>query len=169
MRSQPKLRPLTESTFFADGLSSRTPVEGTVARRQLRLDDHLYRGIAGDDYAGSFPFPVTRKVLERGQERFNIFCSVCHDRAGTGHGVVVQRGYRQPPTLHNDCLRMAPPGYVFDIITRGVGAMPAYGAMVPAEDRWAIVAYLRALLLSQNASLEDASPEERTRLEGEGQ
>jgi mono/diheme cytochrome c family protein len=168
MRNQPRQGPLTATTFFADGLSSRPPVEGTIARGQLRLDDHLYRGLVGDEPAETFPFPATRAVLERGRERFDIFCAVCHDRAGTGHGMIVQRGYREPPTFHNDCLREAPPGFIFDLVTRGFGAMPAYGAMVSAEDRWAIVAYIRALQLSQNAPLEVAPLEERERLELEG-
>jgi len=168
MRTQPRHGPLTPSSFFADGLSSRPPIEGTIARGRLRLDDHLYRGLSKQEYADRLPFPLTRALLERGQERFNIFCAVCHDRAGTGRGMIVQRGYREPPTLHNDCLRAAPPGFIFDVITRGFGAMPAYEAMVPAEDRWAIVAYIRALQLSQHAPLEDAPPEERERLEREG-
>jgi hypothetical protein len=167
MADQPKRRPLQASQFFADGRSSRLPVAGTVAQGELRLDDHLYRGIVGAEFADSFPFPVTRVVMERGQERFNIFCSPCHDRTGYGHGMIVGRGYTNPPSYHIERLRRARPGYIFDVITRGFGAMPEHQDQIPAHDRWAIVAYVRALQESQDAHPEDISPQELRRLEAQ--
>jgi mono/diheme cytochrome c family protein len=165
MRSQPRQGPLTASGFFADGLSARPPVEGTIARGQLQLDEVLYRGREGQALAATFPFPVTRAVLDRGRERYDVFCAPCHDRAGTGRGMIVERGYRAPPSLHVDRLRDAPPGHFFDVITRGFGAMPAHAAQVTVRDRWAITAYIRALQLSQHATLSEAPPGERRRLE----
>ena len=165
MSQQPKRRPLEPSRFFADGQSSRSPVEGTIARGQLRLDDHLYRGMEKGEFADAFPFPVTREILTRGRERFNIFCSPCHDRTGYGHGMIVQRGFTSPPSYHIERLRRAKPGYFFDVITRGFGAMPDYPDQIPVRDRWAIVAYLRVLQESQNARPEDIPPEQLRQLE----
>ena len=118
--------------------------------------------------AETFPSPVTRQVLERGQERYNIFCAPCHDRVGNGEGMVVRRGFRPPPSFHMDRLRTVPPGYFFEVITNGFGTMANYAAEVPARDRWAIVAYIRALQLSQQARLVDVPAEERHRLPGAG-
>ena len=115
-------------------------------------------------YVKAFPFPITRQVLDRGQDRYNIFCTPCHDRVGTGQGMVVRRGYRRPPSFHVDRLREAPVGYIFDVITNGFGAMPDYASQIPPQDRWSIIAYLRALQLSQEASLADVPPQERDRL-----
>ncbi|HVR85355.1 MAG TPA: cytochrome c [Planctomycetota bacterium] len=167
MSEQPHRRPLQPSRFFVDGQSSRPLVAGTVAQGQLRLDDHLYRGIVGKEFVETFPFPITGVVLERGRERFNIFCSPCHDRTGDGHGTVVGRGYVVPPSYHLERLRRAAPGYFFDVITNGFGAMPDYKDQVPVRDRWAIVAYLRALQASQNARPEDVPLETLLRLEAE--
>ena len=166
MFDQSKTRPLSESRFFADGRSARPAIEDTVARGQLRSDSLLETGkIAGAD-ATLFPFPVTRAVLDRGQERFNIFCSPCHGRTGEGDGMIVQRGFKPPPSFHIDRLRQAPAGHVFDVITNGFGSMYPYASRVPAEDRWAIVAYIRALQLSRHATVSDVPPAERARLEG---
>jgi hypothetical protein len=112
---------------------------------------------------------IDRELLERGRERFEIFCSPCHDRVGGGNGMVVQRGFRRPSSFHIERLRESPPGYFFDVITNGYGSMSSYATMVPVDDRWAIIAYIRALQLSQNATLDDVPPEERTTLETQGQ
>jgi mono/diheme cytochrome c family protein len=165
MSEQPKRKPLQESRFFADGQSSRPPVPGTIAQGGLQLDDHLYQGTVAGEFADTFPFPVTREVIVRGRERFDIFCSPCHDRTGYGHGAVVGRGFAAPPSYHIERLRRAKPGYFFDVITRGFGAMPDYRDQIPVRDRWAIVAYLRALQESQNARPEDVPPEELRRLQ----
>jgi hypothetical protein len=166
MHDQPKLQPLEASAFFDDGRASRPLLAGTVARGQLRDDDHLYLGKIGDKPVTTFPFPVTRAILERGQERYNIYCSPCHDRSGNGLGVIVQRGFRRPPSFHIDRLREAEAGYFYDVITNGFGAMPDYSLQVEPEDRWAIVAYLRVLQRSERGTLADVPPEERARLEG---
>jgi mono/diheme cytochrome c family protein len=166
MHNQPKVEPYEESDFFPDGMGSRPLPAGTVARGLLREDAALYTGLDAQGRAvASFPLPVTRQLLRRGQERFNIYCSPCHDRAGTGRGMIVQRGYKQPSSYHIDRLRQAPPGYFYDVMTRGFGVMPSYAAQVAPEDRWAIVAYIRALQLSQDASLAALTQEERARLQ----
>jgi mono/diheme cytochrome c family protein len=165
MSDQPKRKPLAESRFFVNGQSSRPPVPGTIAQGQLRLDDHLYRGTVAGEFAETFPFRVSADVMKRGRERFDIFCSPCHDRSGYGHGMVVGRGYSVPPSYHIERLRRARPGYFFDVITRGFGAMPDYKDQIPVRDRWAIVAYIRALQESQNARPEDIPPDELRRLE----
>jgi hypothetical protein len=169
MHNQPKYIPLRSSEFFPDGRSARQPVPGTVARGQLREDALFYTGKSGKDFAGQVPFPVTMAVLERGQERYNIYCAPCHSRTGTGFGIVVQRGYRRPVSFHDPRLRGAPPGYFFDVMTRGFGAMPDYAAQVAPRDRWAIAAYIRALQLSQHAPLEDLPPVQREQLGKEPQ
>ena len=166
MHDQPKYEPLEASQFFADGRSARPLVPDTVARGQLKPDEHLYSGKSGDAHVTTFPFPVTRQVLERGKERYIIFCSPCHDRVGSGQGMVVRRGYTRPNSFHTDRLRQAPPGYFFDAITNGFGVMPAYAAQVSVRDRWAIIGYIRALQLSQRAALSDVPPEERAKLQG---
>ncbi len=154
MADQPRVKPLAKGTFFEDGRSARPLVPGTVPRGQLDADR----------VTSTFPFPITSEVLARGQERFNIFCAPCHDRVGTGQGMVVQRGFRSPPSYHTDRLRRAPVGHFFDVITNGFGAMPDYAIQVPPRDRWAIVAYIRALQLSQNSTLADVPPTERQQL-----
>lgn len=171
MHDQPKYIPLRSSDFFPDGRSARAPVEGTVARGQLREDVHLYTGMIAGKPAETFPFPVTREVLDRGRERFNAICAPCHSRLGDGNGIIVLRGYRRPESFHTDRLRKAAVGYYFDVMTRGFGAMPDYAPQLTPQDRWAIAAYIRALQLSQAATLEDVPAEERRRLEqtrGEG-
>jgi mono/diheme cytochrome c family protein len=168
MHDQPKYEPYERSTFFADQRSARPLVEGTVARGQLRNDERLYSGKSGAVFAAEFPLPVTAAVLRRGQDRYAIYCTPCHGALGYGDGMVVRRGYRQPATFHQDRLRQQPPGYYYDVITNGFGAMPDYAAQVPVVDRWAIVAYLRVLQLSQNATLADVPESERGRLQKRG-
>lgn len=165
MHDQPKLEPLEASEFFPDGRASRAQVAGTVARGELRLDPHLYTGKIDGQLATTFPFEVTEEVLLRGRERFDIFCSVCHDRAGYGEGMAVKRGMKRPPSLHIERLRESPPGYFFDVITNGFGAMYDLSDRIDYADRWAIVAYVRALQLSQNATLDDVASNARADLE----
>ncbi|HUK18997.1 MAG TPA: cytochrome c [Bryobacteraceae bacterium] len=165
MQDQPKYLPLRPSDFFGDGRSERPLIEGTVARGHLDDDAALYTGKGPDGkFVNTFPFPVTKEVLERGQQRFNIYCSPCHDRLGMGDGKIVRRGYRHPPSYHIDRLRQVPNGYIYDVITNGFGAMPDYAAQVQPRDRWAIVAYIRALQLSQNAPLSDVPDNARPQL-----
>ena len=151
MHVQPKSLPLRQSDFYEDGRGSRTPPEGTVARGQLREDTYLYSGMINGKPGEAMPFPATRGVLERGRERFDIYCTPCHSRLGDGNGMVVQRGFRRPPSLHDPRLRQAPLGHFFDVMSNGFGVMPDYAAQVNARDRWAIAAYIRALQFSQNA------------------
>jgi mono/diheme cytochrome c family protein len=155
MHNQPKYRPLRATTFFADGASARPLVEGTVARGTLQEDAAFFTGKVGTALVRELPFAVDEALLSRGQERFNIYCTPCHDFTGSGHGMVVQRGYRQPPSFHDARLRNVEAGYFFDIMTNGFGAMPDYRMQLTARDRWAVVAYIRALQLSQHAATTD--------------
>jgi mono/diheme cytochrome c family protein len=182
MQDQPKAKPYRSSSFFKDGLSSRAPVEGTVARGWLRADTELFTGkkskplaaaspasgpvattptanasaaqvaAAYPDDVDKFPFPITQEILDRGQQRFQIFCSVCHGMTGNADGMIVRRGFRKPPSYHEPRLREAPVGHFFDVVTNGWGAMPSYASQVPVQDRWAIAAYIRALQFSQAAA-----------------
>lgn len=152
MHIQPYYRPLAKSDFFADGRSARNPVEGAVARGDLRDDTYLYTGKVNGNLGDSMPFPVTGKVLDRGRERFNVYCTPCHGRVGDGNGFIPTRGLRRPPSYHIDRLRKVPLAYFFDVITNGFGVMPDYSAQIPPRDRWAIAAYVRTLQLSQNAT-----------------
>lgn len=163
MYDQPKIKPLAESDFFEDRRGARPLVEGTVARGHLNADDRLYTGKVEGKLSATFPFTMARADLERGRERYDIFCSACHDRAGEGNGIVVQRGFPRPPSLHSTRLREIPPGHLFDVITHGFGQMPAYAVQVETKDRWRIAAYLRALQLSQHATL-DAVPGDKKAL-----
>ena len=156
MHVQPKQNPLSPSDFYADRRSARPLVEGTVARGQLHEDTYFYTGRIGDNPGDVMPFPVTKEVLERGRERFNIYCAPCHSRTGDGNGFIPSRGFtRMPPSYHIPRLQKAPLGYFFDVMTNGFGIMPDYASQVSAEDRWKIVAYIRALQLSQNATMKD--------------
>src|SRR5919109_4587459 len=166
MADHPRYKPLARSEFFNDERSARPLVEGTVARGQLESDEHFYTGKVNGKLVDRFPFPVTRAVLARGQERFNIFCSPCHDRIGNGQGMIVRRGYRAPPSYHIDRLRQAPVGHFFQVMTNGFGAMPDYAQQISREDRWAIVAYIRALQLSQHARPTDVPDQQRQQLLG---
>jgi mono/diheme cytochrome c family protein len=155
MHNQPKYRGLRPSTFFANGSSARPLVEGTVARGTLQEDDAFFTGKVEKVDVKEVQISVDDHVLDRGQERFNIYCTPCHDRTGSGNGMIVQRGYRQPPSFHIDRLRQADAGHFFDVMTNGFGAMPDYKVQITPRDRWAIVAYIRALQLSQHATPAD--------------
>jgi hypothetical protein len=159
MADQPRYKPYQESGFFTDGTSARPLPEGAIPQ-----------GFERSKPSATFPFPVTMDILKRGEERYNIFCTPCHDHLGTGQGIAARRGFREwPPSFHIDRLRMAPPGHFFDVITNGFGVMPSYAYQIPARDRWAIVAYVRALQLSFNAMPSDVPPDELTKLEKEKQ
>jgi hypothetical protein len=161
MHDQPKIKVYGESDFFGDRRGMRPVPEGTVARGLLQDDDLLYTGKGPDGKPiDEFPFQVTKAVLERGHERFNIYCSPCHGRTGFGNGMIVQRGYKTPPSFHDDRMRQLPVGYYYDVMTNGFGAMPDYRAQVAPEDRWAIASYIRALQYSQHATVDDV-PEAR--------
>jgi mono/diheme cytochrome c family protein len=158
MQNQPYYRPLRESDFYADKRSARPIIAGTVARGHLNADTYFYTGKLGSNDGDYMPFPVTAEVMARGQQRFNIYCAPCHSELGDGNGMIVQRGYKRPPSYNTDRLRKAPIGYFFDVMTNGFGAMPDYAGQVPAQDRWAIAAYIRALQLSQHATEADVPP-----------
>lgn len=161
MQDQPRYKPYREAAFFNDKLTTRPPVEGTVARGNLREDAHLYTGKTegvtatpgpGNEFAGfaaTFPFPVTQEVLHRGQERYGIVCANCHGPLGDGNGMIARRGFPGVKTYHDDRLRNAPVGYIFDVITNGFGKMPALEPQITVKDRWAIVAYVKALQASR--------------------
>jgi cytochrome c553 len=155
MQNQPYQRPLVESDFYADKRAARPLVEGTVARGDQRADTYFYTGKIGKDDGNYMPFPLTAALMQRGQQRYNIYCSPCHGEAGDGNGMIVQRGLKHPPSYHNERLRKAPIGYFFDVMTNGFGAMLDYSQQVKPDDRWAIAAYIRALQLSQGATAAD--------------
>jgi mono/diheme cytochrome c family protein len=161
MHDQPKYKAFRPSDFFGDDRSARPLVEDTVARGQLRADAAYFTGKQGAIPVDVLPVAVTPALLRRGQQRYGIYCTPCHGQTGRGDGMVVQRGYRRPPSFHIDRLRNEKTGYFFDVITSGFGAMPDYAAQVTVADRWAIVAYLRALQLSENARLEDVPADRR--------
>ena len=173
MQDQPRFKPLRSNPMFDDGGSARPLVEGTVPRAPASFRPSWLAAPAkptpvlevnDPSKVTEFPFPVTANVLDRGQERFNIYCAVCHGRVGDGRGMVVQRGFRQPPSYHIDRLRAAPIGHFYDVVTNGFGAMPSYGEQVTPQDRWAIIAYIRALQLSQHAPVSDVPLEKRGKL-----
>ena len=168
MHDAPRYDPLEASPVLAGGASAQPLVPGTVPRGRRADDELMETGKAGGQAATMFPFAITRSDLDRGQERFNIYCSPCHDRRGEGTGVVVQRGYRQPPSYHIERLRQAPPGYFFDVITNGFATMPDYRAQIAVDDRWRIVAYIRALQLSHNATTADVPADELQKLNAAG-
>jgi mono/diheme cytochrome c family protein len=156
MHVQPRYNPLAKSDFFADQRAARPPVEGTVARGDERADAYFYTGKIGSNDGDYMPFPVTREVLQRGRERFNVYCSPCHSRVGDGNGFIPSRGFaRKPPSYHIERLRKAPIGYFFDVATNGFGIMLDYSSQISPRDRWCIAAYIRALQLSQNATAAD--------------
>lgn len=188
MYVQPRYEPLEKSTFFADGLSARQPIVGTIARGQLREDVVYYTGKDGKQPTSQIPaaayralydrapqrfdrdfddidaVELRRTLLERGRERFEIYCSVCHGRTGDGDGIIVRRGFRKPPSYHSDRMRQAAAGHFFDVISNGFGAMASYASRIDVADRWAIVAYVRALQLSQQASADDVAVDQRQSL-----
>jgi mono/diheme cytochrome c family protein len=162
MHNQTKMKPYRPSRFFADGQGSRPPVADTVARGQLRENEVYYTGQTADgEMVAEIPVPVTREVLVRGQQRFNIFCAPCHGRLGDGHGMVARRGYKQPASMHDPRLVASPAGYFYDVMTNGFAVMPSYATQIPPADRWAIVAYVRALQLSQGARLAELPAQDR--------
>lgn len=162
MHDQPRAKPQSKSSFFVDGRTGRLPVDGTVARGELREDDHLYRGKVNGAFATAFPFPIDAVVMERGRERYTIYCTPCHGGTGLGDGMVVRRGFKVPPPSHHlERLRNEAPGYWFDVITNGFGAMYGYAAQIPVKDRWAIIAYVKALQLSRTATIEDIPEAQR--------
>ncbi len=165
MHDSPRYEPLEASTFFANGSGSRMLVPDTVARGQLNEDRHLYEGVVDGRPADTFPMPVTADVMARGHERYDVFCSPCHGLTGVGNGMIVQRGFRQPPSFHEDRLRNAVVGYYFDVMTHGFGAMQDYAAQVPVADRWAIAAYIRALQASRAATVIDVPEDRRPELD----
>jgi mono/diheme cytochrome c family protein len=165
MHDQPRHEALERSSFFPDRRSARPQVPGTIARGELRSDTLRYAGKEDGQPADRFPYPVTTELLQRGRERYDIHCSPCHDRTGSGDGLIVQRGLKRPPSLHVDRLRAAPPGYYFDVISNGFGAMYDLSDRLAPDDRWAIVAYVRALQLSQSATLDDVPEAARADLE----
>ena len=153
MHDAPRYEAYEKSDFFGDARSMRPQVADTVARGQLREDAVLFTGKVGTAFVTKIPIPVTAPLLHRGRQRFDIYCSPCHGRAGRGDGIVVRRGYRAPSSLHVDRLRGQADGYFYDVVTNGFGTMPDYAAQIPVADRWAIVAYIRALQLSQHAPM----------------
>jgi hypothetical protein len=157
MHVQPRQNPLAKSSFFPDQRSARPLVPGTVARGELREDAYFYTGKLGGNPGDYMPFAITKADLERGRERFNIYCAPCHSRLGDGNGYIPSRGFpRMPPSFHIERLEKAPAGYIFGVITEGFGIMPDYASQIPVRDRWLIVAYIRALQLSQHATVADA-------------
>jgi len=164
MHNQPKFKPLRASEFFADGRSARPLLPGTVDRSEINQDPAYLSGLQNLQPVETLPFPVTRQTLERGRERFNIYCTPCHGELGDGNGMVVQRGYLRPPSFHDDRLRRAPVGHFFDVITNGLGGMPDYSQQIPVDDRWKIIAYIRALQLSQHAAPADVPADTRGQL-----
>lgn len=167
MHNQPRYKALAESEFFSDHRSERPQVEGTIARGHLRLDQARYTGKIADNDIEEFPVPITREDLARGQQRFNVYCTPCHGRLGDGNGLVVMRGFRQPPSYHIDRLRQAPVGHFFDVISNGFGAMASYATRVTPDDRWRIIAYIRALQLSESAKIDDVPADQRQNLAAE--
>jgi len=178
MDNQPKYKPQSASPLFADGRAMRLPVPGTVARGDLAEDPAYYRGVTSDEWTGAEPpwvtaisVAVTREVLGRGRQRFDVFCSTCHGLTGEGNGPTAVRAdelqegtWTPPPSFHSDQVRGRPVGSIFNTITRGIRTMPAYGTQIPVADRWAIVAYLRALQRSRDARIDDVPPEMRPTL-----
>jgi len=155
MHDQPKLQTLGRSAFFSDHRASRPPVDGAVARGELHEDELLHTGFQNGELTTEFPYPVTREIVERGRQRFNIYCTPCHGQLGDGLGTVVQRGFQRPPSYHIDRLRQAPVGHFYNVISNGKGRMYSFNDRIQTDDRWAIVSYIRALQLSRNVSVND--------------
>jgi len=167
MYDQAKVKPLSEGEFFPNGQNARPIPEDTVARGFLKEDKALHTGLGPDGkFLTELPMPLTRALMDRGQERFNIFCSPCHGKQGNGLGMIVERGFKQPASFHSDRLREQPIGYFFDVMTQGFGQMSSYASQVPVEDRWAIASYIRALQFAQHAPVAELSPADRAKLGG---
>lgn len=169
MQDQPKYKPLGENRFFADGRDARPIPAGTIARDELNDNDPMHTGADKGVFLATIPMPVTMDLLRRGRDRYNIFCSPCHARTGDGNGMVAQRGFRAPANFHDARLRAVPPGYIYQVISNGYGAMGDYANQIPVSDRWAIVAYVRALQLSRDATLSDVPQQMRQQLEARPQ
>jgi len=165
MYDQPRYKPLGKSDFYADHRQARSAPDGTVARGSLREDSRRFTGRIGETLVAELPVPLSPRLFARGRRQYDVFCAPCHDRTGAGLGMVVRRGYRQPPSFQQDRLRQAPVGHLYDVITNGLGAMPDYASQISVEDRWAIVAYVRALQLSQGARMPDLTAADRSALE----
>ncbi len=165
MKKQPHYEPYEASSFFIDGASARTMVDDTVPRGEARLDDALYTGMVDGSYVEEFPFPITKEDIQRGHQRYDIYCAPCHGLSGEGDGMIVQRGFKQPPSLNQDRLRDAAPGYFYYAIDKGFGSMPSYANRIPVRDRWLIIAYIRALQLSQHASVSDLPQADQAKVE----
>jgi cytochrome c553 len=166
MYNQPRYKPYAADPFFADGASARPLPPHTVARGHADLDTGYFEGQTDEGkLLEALPMPVTRAMLDRGRERFDIYCAVCHGRTGEGNGMIVQRGFPSPPSYHIERLRNAPAGYLYHVISDGYGVMYSYAARVAPADRWAIVAYIRALQLSRNATHKDVPPDQRAQLQ----
>lgn len=164
MHNTPSGQPLRESLFVKGASTSRPQVEGTVARGTLQDDAPFFTGKSGGVALDALPFPLTAEVLDRGEQRYNIYCAPCHGLSGNGDGMIVRRGYRQPPSYHIDRMRTAPLGHYYDVMTNGFGAMPDYRSQITPRDRWAVAAYVRALQLSQHAPAAEFPQEERDKL-----
>lgn len=164
MQVQPKYTSLSPSSFFADGRSARPIPAHTIARGYLNDNDAFHTGAVNGTFLDTIPVPITRELLDRGQQRFNIFCAPCHGPLGNGDGMVARRGVKIPANFHTDRLRQAPPGYLFQVISNGYGAMPDYDDQIHVADRWAIIAYIRALQLSQNSTVADVPANARKQL-----
>jgi hypothetical protein len=169
MHNQPKYVPYRSSEFFRDGLSERQPVVGTVARGDLHADQYFFTGKNGTKEGDQFPFPITLQVMERGRERYDIYCSPCHSRVGDGNGMIVKRGYRQAANFHLPRYLAEPVGHYYDVISHGWGAMPDYAAQIEPADRWAIAAYIRALQYSRSGSMADVPADQRGQLKDQSQ
>lgn len=165
MQDQPRFKPLQRSNFFPDGRSARPILPGTIARGHLEIDTAMFRGEVNGQFVTKPPLPVNGALLTRGRDRYNIFCSPCHSRAGDGRGMVALRGFRYPPSFHSDRLRGVPDGYIFAVITNGYGAMPDYSYQMDAHDRWAVTEYIRVLQFSRNARAEDLDATDRQALD----
>lgn len=164
MKDQSRYEAYEASPFFVNGQASRQPLEGTIAREQ-RLEDSRSTGKADGQFVTEFPVDIDRAVLERGRDRYRIYCALCHGEVGIGDGMIVRRGFKPPPSYHQARLREVPPGYLFDVVSHGFGVMPRFGDRLEPEDRWAIVAYVRVLQLSQQGQLDDVPGEVRQKLE----
>lgn len=169
MDQQFKYKALQANPIFEDGRAMRQPVAGTVARGELRADDHFYRGIKDGQWAETYPLPVTPELMKRGHERYDIYCAPCHGLDGSGNGMVAKRAealgegtWTPPSSYHTEIVRGRPVGYLFNAITNGIRNMPPYGPQIPERDRWAIVAYVRALQRSQMGTIEDVPPDQRS-------
>lgn len=165
MWDQPRYEPLESTEFFSNGSVAREPVAGTVPRGHLNEDDHFHLGKVDGQFVDTFPFPIDDEVMQRGRERFNIYCAPCHDAVGNGNGMIVQRGYKRPPSYHVDRLRDVPVGYFYDVIVNGFGVMASYSYQLKPADRWAVVAYVKALQLSQHAEADTLPEADRAALE----